>query len=121
MGPEPRWVLEAGDLDGKNRSHFGVACNLLRRCTKLGKQGFAVHSATVRLRVGGAKQVAVYDLVTAKAGGIFDAVLDLVGLFCEQRDLGQESTQCVHVMGDGDSVHVAGLSVLPASQQLLGQ
>jgi hypothetical protein len=41
----------------------------------------------------------------------------LLGQGC---DLGEQGAEGVDVVGDG-GVHVAGLSVLPALQQLLGQ
>jgi hypothetical protein len=41
-------------------------------------------------------------------------------LLGQQGDLSKQLAECVDVVGDG-GVHVAGLSVLPALQQLLGQ
>lgn len=112
IGAEAPVGLLAGDLDAEDCSGFGVTSNLLGSGTQLCEQGLAVDCGAVGLHVSGLEEVALNYLVTAHAGGIFDAVLDGVGLFGQGCDLSEQLAEGVNVVGDGD-VHVAGLSVLP--------
>jgi len=109
--------LLAGDLDREHCGHFGVAGDLLRGCAQLGEEGLAVDHRAVALGVGGFKEVAFDNLVTAKAGAVFDAVFDGVGLLGQGCDLGKQGAKSVNVVGDGGSSHFAVFLWLPAMVQ----
>jgi len=104
--------LKTGDLDAVDGAGGGVAGNLLWRDAQIGVHLLGVHAGPVGLRVSGPEKAALNDLVTAKTGAVFDAVLDQVSLFGQGCDLGQQSAEGVNVVGDGGS-HFAVFLVLP--------
>ena len=113
-GAEAPVGLLAGDFDAEHRSDLGVLGDLGWCRAQFSEQRLAVHHRAVALDVGGAEQVALHNLVAAEAGVILDRVFDCVSLLCEQADLGQQRTEGVNAVGQGNCCHDS-LSVLVAA------